>query len=38
MARMARKLVARMKNEPIDFVKDALVCDYYVPGLHVDVG
>ena len=37
LARSVRKLVARMKDEPIDFVKNALVCGNRIPGLHADV-
>ena len=36
MARMVRKLSERIKSEPIDFVKNALVCGYRALSLHVD--
>ena len=36
MARMVRKLSERIKSEPIDFVKNALVCGDRALSLHVD--
>ena len=35
VARIVGKLSVRIRNEPIDFVKNALVCDDYAPDLHV---
>jgi hypothetical protein len=36
MARLVRKLSERIKSEPIDFVKNALVCGDRALSLHVD--
>ena len=36
MARIGRKLSKRIKNEPIDFVKNAMVCDDHVPRVHIE--
>ncbi|KAF8483988.1 cytochrome P450 [Russula ochroleuca] len=36
LARIGRKLSERIKNEPIDFVKNALVCGDRAPSLHVE--
>jgi hypothetical protein len=33
---MGRKMNERIRNEPIDFVKNALVCDDHLPSIHVD--
>jgi hypothetical protein len=35
-ARAVRKLSERIRNEPIDFVKNALVCDDRAPSILVD--
>ena len=35
LARIVRKLSGRIRNEPIDFVKNALVCYDYAPSHHV---
>jgi len=36
LARIVRKLNERIRNEPIDFVKNALVCGDDVPGIRID--
>jgi hypothetical protein len=36
LARTIRKLSERMRNEPIDFVKNALVCGDHALGIRVD--
>ena len=36
LARTVRKLSERMRNEPLDYVKNALVCGDYTPSLHAD--
>jgi hypothetical protein len=35
LAEIGRKVNERIRNEPIDFVKNALVCDYF-SSIHVD--
>ena len=35
LVRLGRKINERMKNEPFEFVKNALVCGHY-SGLYVD--
>jgi hypothetical protein len=35
--RIGRKLSERVKNEPIDFVKDALVCGDHSPSVYLDL-
>jgi hypothetical protein len=35
LARIGRKLSERTRNEPIDFVKNALVCGDHAPIFHV---
>ena len=37
LARIGNKLSERIKNEPIDFVKNALVCGDCPPGVHRDL-
>jgi hypothetical protein len=36
LAQIVRKLSVRMRNEPIDFVKNALVCCDHTPSHHVE--
>ncbi len=36
LVRIGRKLSERVKNEPIDYVKNALVCGDHVFSIHVD--
>jgi hypothetical protein len=36
LARVVRKLGERIRNEPIEFVKNALVCGDHAPGIRVD--
>jgi hypothetical protein len=36
VARTVQKLSKRIRNEPIDFVKSALVCGDYTSGIRVD--
>jgi hypothetical protein len=36
LARKLRKLSQRIRNEPLDFVKSALVCGDHTPNIHVD--
>ena len=33
---MGKKMNERIRNEPIDFVKNALVCDDHFLSIHVD--
>jgi hypothetical protein len=33
---MGRKMSERIRNEPIDFVKNALVCGDHFPSIHVN--
>jgi hypothetical protein len=33
---MGKKMNERIRNEPIDFVKNALVCGDHFPSIHVD--
>ena len=35
-ARIVRKLSERVRNEPIDFVKNALARNAHAPSIHVD--
>ena len=35
-ARIIRKLSLRIRNEPLDFVKNALVCGDHTRDIHVD--
>ncbi len=37
LVRIGRKLSERTKNEPIDFVKNALVCGDHSPSVHLDL-
>jgi hypothetical protein len=37
LVRIGRKLSERIKNEPIDFVKNALVCGDHSPSVHLDL-
>jgi len=37
LVRIGRKLSERVKNEPIDFVKNALVCGDHSPSVHLDL-
>jgi hypothetical protein len=37
LLRVVRKLSERIKNEPIDFVKNALVCGDHSPSVHLDL-
>jgi hypothetical protein len=36
LARIVRKLSKRIRNEPIDFVRNALVCGDHAPGIHIN--
>jgi hypothetical protein len=37
LVRIGMKLSERTKNEPIDFVKNALVCGDHFPSVHLDL-
>jgi hypothetical protein len=37
LIRIGRELSERVKNEPIDFVKNALVCGDHSPSVHLDL-
>jgi len=37
LVRIGRRLSERTKNEPIDFVKNALVCGDQSPSVHLDL-